>query len=405
MTFTPYVIPYLLAAAMVIVFLPLPWRRRRGRGMLALTLMLAGAAYWCLGNAVEVAGTTLVVKRTAANLEYLAIMSMPALWFVFCLQYVGRIRRLGPRWIVLLSVVPIITIALLWIPGHQLMRYDLHLEPGNPTISVSYGPWFYLMTAYSGALLMAGSGILAMSVLHAHRLFRAQGLLLVLASTLPLAAAGAHVLKLGPLPYLDLTPPMFAVTVLLLAVDVTRFRMFELVPAAWEAVIETMPDTILVVDLGGRVVDANPAAAGLFLAAKQPLVGQRAEALLPRASRHLFEHPVPDMPRTIVEMPDGGRLLELRLSPILEGGSPSGWLALFHDVTERETLVRDLQAALADVNTLSGLIPICAACKKVRDDEGYWQQVESYVSAHSEAEFTHSICPDCVARLYPEPAV
>jgi hypothetical protein len=54
------------------------------------------------------------------------------------------------------------------------------------------------------------------------------------------------------------------------------------------------------------------------------------------------------------------------------------------------------------VKTLSGLLPICAACKKVRDDQGYWQQIENYISAHSEADFTHSICPECARRLYPD---
>ena len=62
----------------------------------------------------------------------------------------------------------------------------------------------------------------------------------------------------------------------------------------------------------------------------------------------------------------------------------------------------DLEAALARVKRLSGLLPICASCKKIRDERDYWRQVDEYVSEHSEAEFTHSICPDCLARLYPE---
>ncbi len=69
---------------------------------------------------------------------------------------------------------------------------------------------------------------------------------------------------------------------------------------------------------------------------------------------------------------------------------------------ERERLINDLQKALSEVKTLSGLLPICAACKKIRDDRGYWRQVEEYVSEHTLAEFTHSLCPDCMRRLYPE---
>jgi hypothetical protein len=57
---------------------------------------------------------------------------------------------------------------------------------------------------------------------------------------------------------------------------------------------------------------------------------------------------------------------------------------------------------LARVKTLSGLLPICSSCKKIRDDEGYWQQLETYIARHSQAEFTHSMCPDCATRFFPE---
>ncbi len=67
--------------------------------------------------------------------------------------------------------------------------------------------------------------------------------------------------------------------------------------------------------------------------------------------------------------------------------------------TERELLIRELQEALTKVKTLSGLLPICAWCKKVRDDQGYWKQIESFIQTHSEAVFSHSICPDCTKKL------
>jgi len=69
---------------------------------------------------------------------------------------------------------------------------------------------------------------------------------------------------------------------------------------------------------------------------------------------------------------------------------------------ERERLIIQLQEALEKVKTLRGFIPICASCKQVRDDEGYWSQVEAYVSKHTLAEFSHGICPECAKRLYPE---
>ncbi|MEI7733742.1 MAG: hypothetical protein WCO56_29525, partial [Verrucomicrobiota bacterium] len=69
---------------------------------------------------------------------------------------------------------------------------------------------------------------------------------------------------------------------------------------------------------------------------------------------------------------------------------------------ERDHLIQDLQHALAHVKSLSGLLPICAGCKKIRDDKGYWNQVESYITKHSEATFTHGLCPDCSKQYFPD---
>jgi len=85
-----------------------------------------------------------------------------------------------------------------------------------------------------------------------------------------------------------------------------------------------------------------------------------------------------------------------------------GILGVSRDLTERkraeeerERLIDELKAALAKVRTLSGLLPICSSCKKIRDDKGYWNKIESYIKDHSEADFTHSICPECAQKLYP----
>lgn len=69
--------------------------------------------------------------------------------------------------------------------------------------------------------------------------------------------------------------------------------------------------------------------------------------------------------------------------------------------TEREALIEQLRKAIERIKTLDGIVPICSNCKKIRDDKGYWEQVEAYVSRHTDAQFSHGICPDCAARLYP----
>ncbi len=69
---------------------------------------------------------------------------------------------------------------------------------------------------------------------------------------------------------------------------------------------------------------------------------------------------------------------------------------------EKDELIAKLQAALKENKVLKGLIPICANCKKIRDDQGYWEQIEKYITEHSRAKFSHGICPDCSKQLYPE---
>ena len=71
---------------------------------------------------------------------------------------------------------------------------------------------------------------------------------------------------------------------------------------------------------------------------------------------------------------------------------------------EREKVIYELQTALSNIRQLKGLLPICSSCKKIRDDQGYWQRVDKYLTEHSGAEFSHSICPDCLKKLYPEHA-
>ncbi|OPX34515.1 hypothetical protein B1H10_03580 [candidate division KSB1 bacterium 4484_188] len=71
-------------------------------------------------------------------------------------------------------------------------------------------------------------------------------------------------------------------------------------------------------------------------------------------------------------------------------------------IEEREKLISELQEAMGKIKTLSGLLPICSHCKKVRDDSGYWKSIELYITEHSEADFSHGICPDCAKELYPD---
>jgi hypothetical protein len=82
----------------------------------------------------------------------------------------------------------------------------------------------------------------------------------------------------------------------------------------------------------------------------------------------------------------------------------TAWLGMQRKASEqsREKALREREKSLEDVRILRGLLPICASCKRIRDDQGYWTQIEGYIQAHSEADFSHGICPQCAKKLYPE---
>lgn len=78
------------------------------------------------------------------------------------------------------------------------------------------------------------------------------------------------------------------------------------------------------------------------------------------------------------------------------------FLRLKAETDTRKKREKELEEALAQIKSLKGLLPICASCKKIRNDQGFWEQIECYIRDHSEADFSHRICPDCARRLYPE---
>jgi PAS domain-containing protein len=110
-----------------------------------------------------------------------------------------------------------------------------------------------------------------------------------------------------------------------------------------------------------------------------------------------------------IDVANGLRFYEARISMVRPYETSEAFLFILIDRTEahlaeeeRGNFICELQDALAKVKTLSGLLPICSSCKNVRDDKGYWNQIEVYIRDHSEAEFSHGLCPSCTERLYPE---
>jgi PAS domain S-box-containing protein len=198
-------------------------------------------------------------------------------------------------------------------------------------------------------------------------------------------------------------------------------------------IIEFLPDATFAIDLEGKIILWNKAIeemtgfpAEMMLGKGNyeyaiPLYGERRPILVDllflwdgdKAEKYSF---IRKEGATLYTETDAScirgqnRTLWAKASPLRdERGDIIGAIESIRDVTEhkqaeqeREKLILELQGALKKVKTLSGLLPICASCKKIRNDKGYWERIEVYIRDHSEADFSHGICPECIERLYPK---
>jgi PAS domain S-box-containing protein len=185
------------------------------------------------------------------------------------------------------------------------------------------------------------------------------------------------------------------------------------------SIVESCDDAIMSKALDGTVLSWNRGAERIYGYRAQEIIGRSISVLIPAERQHEMEEirelveqgECMDRLETVRLRKNGESMdVSVTISPIKDAdGKICGASIVSRDITERKRqenehlkLIQDLQAALARVHTLSGLLPICASCKKIRNDHGYWEQVETYIRNRSNADFTHGICPDCITRLYPE---
>lgn len=185
------------------------------------------------------------------------------------------------------------------------------------------------------------------------------------------------------------------------------------------AIVEGTDDAIFSRDMAGTILSWNSAAERMYGHAAREAIGKPISIIVPPDRINELAdiqeklqqgERIAGMETTRMHK-DGRRVeVSMTISPIKDDQERVvGASVIARDITERKrleqerlTLISELREAISKVKQLSGLLPICASCKRIRDEKGSWQQVEVYVHAHSQADFTHSICPDCTKELYPD---
>lgn len=191
----------------------------------------------------------------------------------------------------------------------------------------------------------------------------------------------------------------------------------------FRTLFESATDAIFIVDMAGNLIDVNRTAHERLGYSKHEMLAMSLSTLdttefagsVPARMEQLREHG-----QAVFESAHrrkDGAVMPVEINTrVIDFEGKKAMLGIIRDITkrkhaeialreaakEKDDLIVHLQQALATIKTLHGILPICSACKNIRDDKGYWNQLESYIQQHSEAEFSHGICPDCAAKLYPE---
>jgi PAS domain S-box-containing protein len=201
---------------------------------------------------------------------------------------------------------------------------------------------------------------------------------------------------------------------------VSRKRAEEMLTESEEryrSLFEDSRDAIYTSSRDGIILDANEAALELFGYPRTEMIGlQIMQIYAGRDERNKFQQEIENKGsvrnfEVLLKKKDGSIMTCLYTSSVRKSaqGDILGYHSIVRDITEiksieeeRQDLIEELKLALERIKTLKGLVPICASCKKIRDDRGYWNQIEEYIEAHSEAVFSHGLCPECQKRFEEE---
>src|SRR5215217_4364601 len=329
--------PGLLVAGAVLVTAAIVyvWRPRSTTTTIAgLLAVLAGAVVWSVCSALELSADNLAGRELWGDLKYVGVCLLPPAYLAFVLQCGGRTR--WPRWLgPVLALEPVAILLLLSFGAtHDLVRYYPASAAAAASEVAEAGPLFWPHLIYNTAIIWAGTALLVVTLSRMSGLQRSQSSLLVAAILLPIILNLLFNLRVGPFRQVDLTPFAFVLTTAVLVWGVYQFSLLDLRPVARSEIFRTISDPVLVLDPGGRVLDANPAAARLAGRPVNQVVGRPVAELLPAWDEGL-------------EITLDGHIYDLAISALPERQrQPGGHLVVAREVTERRQVEERLCAAL-----------------------------------------------------------
>jgi PAS domain S-box-containing protein len=324
-------------SAMSLLLAARAWRQRQTRAALWFSGMVGAVAWITWWYAFESAvGTDLDAYISLSKVEYIGLTFIPLLWLGFALNFTGQERRLSRLKLALLAVIPLVTIVLAFTNEfHGLIwkqpRFDMSYPA--PVYAADYGLWFWIYVIYSYTIFLLGSILLVRYALSTWRLYRNQALLIFAGTALPWISNFLTIFhRMNPAPYLYLNAFFMGACVVCFAFALFRLRLLDVVPLAYDTILNNIPEGIIVVDLKNRIVAVNSHVKSYLDNPSQDLIGQPVMEALSRYASY-FEM-LQDTTDYVGEFEIDDRVLELHISLVIDRrGQKAGRLFVISDVT------------------------------------------------------------------------
>jgi PAS domain S-box-containing protein len=336
-----YLILLPLTALFIALFLMVSVRRYRTKPIATTFLALMSAlAWWSLTVILEHASLDLPTKVFWVKMSYFGIVTLPPAWVVFTLQYANREKWLTRRNLAILTIMPVITLAMVWTNDiYHLMWKDIWLNTSlsPPVDAATHNIGFWVQAVYAYLLLLLGTLILLNVFLRSSGIYRKQVGTMLLAAMIPWVGNFLFIAGVEPFSVVDPTPLAFTITGIVFWWGLSRLRLLDVMPIAHEAIFRNMTDGVIVVDVQSRITDINPAAERILGLKRVDTIG-RPYSLVSPGQADLTELK-PDMSGTpsVISMREGQtlRYYVAHVSPINMRNHFGGHLVLLHDDTER----------------------------------------------------------------------
>ncbi len=385
-----FIVAFLLSAIL---------RRRHSKGAISLFWFVLCAEGFLISNYLG-----LVVGIEQWSLFFLKLENVIAnmipvswLWFVFDFIEWREWRRFDRFWPYF--ALPLFTAVLVFTNDyHHLFWKGIRFVPigDYEALQTSPGSLYYVVSFLNYAMILTGIAVIVREFIRGRSVYRRQLFWIAGGILIAIAANITFLLNLLPGIQKDPTPIGVAMGAMAFFVGIYRHRFLELNPTPRSRLFDALPDGLVVVDGGKTIIDMNQAA--------MAILGLSENDMGTAIHRSAFLAPAFDLLDAETEgevsiskgQGENASFYEVRVDLLQErSAGRKRAVIVLRDVTERLRLSEEIR-------TLRGILPICARCKKIRDDEGFWQNVEAYVSKRSYAEFSHSLCPDCLRELYPD---